>query len=161
MPWKFSRNQTALLPPFFSSIQCRTAPSFQSHSCPVISRDLSFPSPPVPWLGTPSQCCTPPGLTACLPALLGSWMARGGSGRPGSWDKDHMKFPTLPHPIRKQAERDAEREKVRLGGIFWMDSDAQRADRWLWGLHQLLRGVSGSPGPTGAWLEMLEQTGAQ
>jgi len=29
----------------------------------------------------------------------------------GGRDKDHVKFPTLPHPIRKQAER--ERERMR------------------------------------------------
>lgn len=72
-------------------------------------------APQVPWLGTPSHCFTPPGLTACLPALLGSQTARGGSGRPGCRDKDHMKFPTLPHPIRKQAERNREAEGEREG----------------------------------------------
>lgn len=155
MPRMFSTNQNAL-PPLFGNVQCRTAPSFQSHPCPVVSRALSFPSPPVPWLGTPSQCCTPPGLTACLPALLGSQTARGGSGRPGGWDKDHMKFPTLPHPIRKQAER--RRERVRLGGILWMSVDVQRGSRWLWGFHQLFRGVGGTGVPQrpgelwkGAW----------
>lgn len=100
-------------------------PSSQSHPSPLVSQALSFPSPPVPWLGTPSQCCTPPGWTACLPALLGSGTARGGSGRPGGWDNDHMKFPTLPHPIRKQAGRDAGGWGCRLGGILWLDGDVQ------------------------------------
>lgn len=34
--------------------------------------------------------------------------AEGGSGRPGGWDKGDMKFPILPHPIRKQVEREGE-----------------------------------------------------
>lgn len=81
--------------------------------------------PPVPWLRTASQCCTPPGLTACLPALLGNQTAWGGSGWPGSWDKDHMKFSTLPHPIRKQAERSRERES--RPGRSRMDGDELRS----------------------------------
>lgn len=123
---------------------------------PVQAR--SFPSPLVPWLGTPSQCCTPPGRTACLPALLGSGIARGGSGWPGGWDNNHMKFPTLPHPIRKQAGRDA-----GGGGADWEEFSGWTVMRR--GFHQLFRGVGGSP--TEDWwfleksLEMLTDWSSQ
>nr|XP_019947144.1 PREDICTED: transcription factor 24-like [Paralichthys olivaceus] len=85
------------------------APDSPYH-CPAVSRALSFPSPPVPWLGTPSHPALHSPRPDCLPAPFGSPTARGGSGRPGGRDKEHMKFPTLPHPIRKQAERETGRE---------------------------------------------------
>lgn len=53
-----------------------------------------------------------------------------------------MKFLTLPHPIRKQAEREreskgrcgerdreGEKEKVRLGGLLQSDTDAQTSNK--------------------------------
>lgn len=53
-------------PLLFGNVQCRTAPSLQSHPWPAVSRTLSFPSPPsalardtLPALHSPRPDCLP------------------------------------------------------------------------------------------------------
>lgn len=114
--------------PILGHFKCRTAPSLRSYPCPAVCRALSFPRPPqCPGLGHPPCAALPQALAACVHALLGSQTTRGGSGWPGGWDKDHMKFPTLPHPIRKQAEGDGAR--MRLRGTLGKDSEEPRGSR--------------------------------
>lgn len=108
-----------------------TAPLHPMSRCPrilfpAVSTALRFPRPPqCPGSGHPPRAILPQAwLPACLPGTLGNQAARGGSGWPGGWDKDHMKFPTLPHPIRKRAEihRKPEWERDRdRDGQTWED----------------------------------------
>lgn len=95
--------------------------------CPAVCRVLNFPRPPSALAGDTLPVLHSPGPD-CLTALFGSHTPRGGSGWPGGWDKDRMKFPTLPHPIRKQAEGD--RERVRLRGNLGKDSDELKDSRF-------------------------------